>query len=503
VSRTPAGALLSLMVDAKAGVPLHQQIYEGIREAILSGRLGPGARLASTRSMAADLAVSRTTVLTAVAQLTAEGYLVGHVGSGTRVTRLLPDNLMATRPRGFAAARAGVGPRLSDRSQCYTVGPAPRVGPARPFWSCTPSVDTFPIEAWARLHTNHWRSVPRSRLGYGDPLGDRALRDAIAAYVRRARGVRCENEQVMVVSGSQQAFFLCAQLLLDSQDTAWIEEPCYPFARAALRTAGARVLGVPVDGEGLVVSAGLRQHSRPKLIHVTPSHQYPLGVAMSIGRRFELLRAAGRANAWVLEDDYDSEYRYGSRPLPALQGLDRDGRVIYIGTFSKTLWPALRIGFLVLPASLIEPFRQARAIIDRHSPAVEQAVLADFINEGLLERHIRRMRAMYLERRDVLVDAIRRELHDALDVRDADSGLYVVGWLRSGLSDAVVANAAAERGVDVLPISTFYETPPRVGGFVLGYGAYPPAAIRQGVKRLKAVLAGLTGLGLSSHSLEQ
>ncbi len=288
----------------------------------------------------------------------------------------------------------------------------------------------------------------------------------------------------MIVSGAQQAFFLCAQLLLDSRDAVWMEDPGYPFARLALQSTGARIVPVPIDASGLDVVSGTQRQPKPKLVYVTPSHQCPLGMAMTVARRLELLRFAGRARAWVLEDDYDSEYRYRSRPLPALQSLDRDDRVIYVGSFSKTLLPCVRLGFLVLPTGLVETFVNARTVIDRYSPTVEQAVLATFISDGSFERHVRRMRAMYMERRDVLLESLRDEMRGETQVSEMDAGLYVTGWLQQGVSEKAVVAAAAERGVDTLPISSFYQRPPVRGGLVLGYGAYPPAAIRDAVKRL-------------------
>jgi GntR family transcriptional regulator/MocR family aminotransferase len=288
----------------------------------------------------------------------------------------------------------------------------------------------------------------------------------------------------MVVSGAQQAFFLCAQLLLDSKVAFWMEEPGYPHARRALSATGARVVPVPVDGEGLVVTSGRDRHAKPRLVYVTPSHQCPTGAAMSAEGRLELLEYAGRARAWVIEDDYDSEYRFFSRPLPALQSLDRHNRVIYVGSLSKTMLPCLRVGFIVLPPPLVEPFGRARAVIDRHSPTVEQQALADLIDDGLFERHIRRMRALYLERRGVLVEAIRGELNDAIEVPETDAGLYVLGWLRGGLNEDALLSAASARDVRLLPVSAFYSRRSRRGGLVLGYGAYSAEAIREGVRRL-------------------
>jgi GntR family transcriptional regulator / MocR family aminotransferase len=492
MARQPAGALLNVVLDARSKTPLHRQIYDGVRHAILSGRLAAGTRLASTRSTAADLDVSRTTVTSAFAQLMAEGYVVGRIGSGTRVSNALPEKTISTRAARVGSPGSGARPTFSSHSRLYGSGLRAPLPPVRPFWPGNPSVEAFPVREWARLVARQWRSTAACQLQYGDPLGDAALRTAIAAYVARARGVRCEREQVMIVSGAQQAFFLCAQLLLDSDDAVWMEEPGYPFARLALQSTGARMVPVPVDADGLNVMSGRTLEPKPKLVYVTPSHQCPLGVAMSVARRLELLQFVDNANAWVIEDDYDSEYRYRSRPLPALQSLDRDGRVIYVGSFSKTLLPCLRLGFLVLPRRLTEMFARARAVIDRHPPTVEQAVLAAFINEGAFDRHVRRMRAMYLERRDVLMKALRDQMRNDIQVAARDAGLYVVAWLQHGLAEKAIVAATAARGVDTLPVSTFYQRPPDRVGLVLGYGGYSPEAIRQGVQRLSDAVREVT-----------
>jgi GntR family transcriptional regulator / MocR family aminotransferase len=490
--RRPAGALLSVALEPRSRTPLHRQIYDGVRRAILDGRLPPGTRLPSTRSIAGDLAVSRMTVLDAFAQLSDEGYLVGRVGSGTHVSRTIPDTRLTAAAGRPLLPGAGPRPSLSERSHLFEGGLGKPAAPGRPFWPANPAVDAFPVREWATRLARHWRSIRRSELEYGAPSGHRRLREALAAYVGRARGVRCTGDQVMVVNGAQQAFFLCAQLLLDPRDVAWMEEPGYPYARLALRSTGARVVSVPVDEEGLVVARGRGRGSPPKLVYVTPAHQCPLGVAMTVSRRLELLQFARDRNAWVLEDDYDSEYRYGSRPLPALQSLDRDGRVVYVGSLSKTLLPALRIGFAVLPPSLVEPFGAVRAVIDRHPPGVEQGALAAFIEDGSFERHIRRMRALYLERRQVLLEGLRAGVGDAIRVGGTDAGLYVVGWLHGVAGEPEVVASAAAHGVAVVPLSGFYQgTPPRPG-LVLGYGAYSPAAIRDGARRLGKAIAAAT-----------
>lgn len=365
-----------ISVDRSSAAPLHRQLYEGLREAILSGRLSAGALLPSTRELAAGLGVSRNTATSAYAQLLAEGYLEGRVGSGTYVARSLPDDLLRARSGpGGEPGGAGAEVALSRRGRLLAATPtttARDAGPARAFRPGIPALDAFPFGLWRRLESRFWRRPPPGLLGYGDPAGYGPLRAGISAYLRAARAVRCSPEQVIVVSGSQQALDLAARVLLDPGDAAWVEEPGYAGARAALLGAGARLVPVPVDEEGLDVAAGARLGPDARLVHVTPSHQYPLGATMSLARRLELLGWARRSGAWVLEDDYDSEYRYAGRPLEALQGLDAEGRVIYVGTFSKVLFPSLRLGYLVLPPDLVDAFAAARELTDRHPPGPDQ-----------------------------------------------------------------------------------------------------------------------------------
>jgi GntR family transcriptional regulator / MocR family aminotransferase len=445
-------AVVSL--DEASPVPLYRQLYDELRGAILGGRLGSGSRLPSTRDLAADLGVSRNTVSNAFLQLCAEGYLEGKVGSGTYVSRSLPDDLLLARPsarpeapRMPPSARADSG--LSRRGKLLAVTPATatvRRGRPRAFRSGVPALDAFPSETWARLAARCWRGAPQSLFGYGDPAGYRPLREAIAEYLGAVRAARCSWEQVIVVSGSQQALDLGARVLLDPGDTAWVEDPCYPAARGALVGSGARLAPVTVDSEGLDVAAGETRAVDARLAYITPSHQYPLGVTMSLARRLALLDWANRSGAWILEDDYDSEYRYSGRPLSSLQGLDDGGRVLYLGTFSKVLSPALRLGYLVVPPDLVDAFVAARALVDRHSPMMEQAVLVEFIAEGHFARHVRRMRSLYAERRDALVEALGRGLAGLIEVGAVDAGLHLVGWLPEGTDDREASRRAAALG---------------------------------------------------------
>jgi GntR family transcriptional regulator/MocR family aminotransferase len=491
-----------ITLDPAGPVPLHRQLYERLRAAILAGQLAPGTRLPSTRSLAAELGVSRTTALTAFQQLGDEGYLDGRVGAGTTVAELsgqVPAALGAPGTPGTPAERgrpaAASRPALSARGAALAGTPW-RLRPAgarpggrpRAFQLGVPALDAFPRQVWARTLTRRARHSLGELLGYQDPAGYRPLREAIAAYLGMARGVRCSPERVLVVGGAQAGLNLAARLLLDPGDPVWVEDPGYYGARGALVGAGARQVPVPLDADGLDVDGARRREPGARLAYVTPSHQFPLGVTMSLPRRLALLAWAEEAGAFVLEDDYDSEYRYVGRPLPALQGLDRAGRVIYVGSFSKVLFPALRIGYLVVPDDLVDAFTAAQRFGEIHVPALEQAALADFIAGGHLGRHVRRMRALYAARGRTLVRAVRRAAGEALEVRSAHAGLHLVGWLPAGADDRAAAAGAAAHGVEAQPLSAHALRPPVRGGLLLGYAAVPEPEIERAAGRLAAAL---------------
>jgi GntR family transcriptional regulator / MocR family aminotransferase len=478
---------LLVRLDTRLRQGLQQQIYAGIRRAILEGIVGSGTRLPSSRALAADLGVSRTTTLLAMQQLQGEGYLTARRGSGTSVAAELPEDLVQLR-RPPAGVRH---PGLSRRGVAVVATPpgARRLdGPPRAFRLGTPAIDLFPVSLWSRLASRRLRSVTSAQLDYGDPAGLRALREAIADHVQAARGTRCDAGQVLIVAGAQQGFELVCRVLLDPGDRVWMEEPGYPGARSALRAAGARIVPIRVDGEGLDVELGARRAADARLVYVTPSHQYPLGVPMSLPRRLALLQWARAARAWVIEDDYDSEFRYGARPVPCLHGLDVDGRVIYVGSFSKTLFPALRLGFVIVPPDLQAGLVSARAAADQHPPTLDQAVLADFIGEGHFARHLRRMRVAYRERLEALTAAARRYCGDTLRVRPVRTGLHAVADL-DGVDAGHVAREAAARGVEATPLSAYFARPGRpVNGLVLGFGAVRPEAARRGMERLASAI---------------
>ena len=484
-------------LDGESRTPLYRQLYDSLRRAILTGLLAPGTRLQSSREMAAELNVSRNTVVNAYEQLLAEGYLEGQVGSGTYVSRALPEELLNAKALTRRCTRAvGKGVELSGRGRVFAAfAPAvPRAPePVRPFQTGVPALDSFPFDAWSKLLTRHWRSPAVALLGYGEPQGHAPLRRAIASYLGLSRAVRCTPEQVVVVDGAQMAFDLIARVLLDPGDPAWMEEPGYPGARSALIAAGARLAHVPVDAEGLDVAAGAGLEPGARLVYVTPSHQFPLGMTMSLPRRLALLDWASRAGAWVVEDDFDSEYRYEGRPLASLQGLDNDGRVVYVGTFSKFMFPSLRLGYIVAPPALVDAFIAARAMSGRHSPSVEQAVLTDFIEEGHFARHIRRMRTLYSARQAALVEALRKEAGGMLEVEPSDAGLQLTAWLPEGLDDREVSREAASRGLESRPMSLFYAGEPGRAGVILGYAAFNEREIRRGAVEFAAAVRACLG----------
>jgi GntR family transcriptional regulator/MocR family aminotransferase len=478
-----------------SGAPLYRQIYEAIRRFILSGEFAPGRKLPSTRALAAELNVSRITVVNAYDQLLAEGYLEGRTGAGTFVGAELPDDLLQTgaRKKAIPARVAPVPLRLSQFGKLLAAKNLSAVreqmtATFQPFQNGLTAVEEFPFETWARLAARWQRNPTRSVLGYGDPQGYRPLREAIAAHLAAARGINAAPEQVVITAGAQQALDLTARIFITPGDSVLTEEPCYLEARGAFEAAGANIIPVPVDSEGIDIAGVPAGGARAKLVYVTPSHQYPLGVTMSLSRRLALIEWARGAEAWIIEDDYNSEFRYAGRPLAALQGLDPAGRVIYIGTFSKTIFPSLRLGCLVLPDELVDVFTAARALTDVHSSLIDQAVLAEFISEGHFARHVRRMRTLYESRQRILLEECRKQLGGLLEVEKADAGMHLVGWLPEGVDDMVISKKATEQGVRLAPVSEYYVNRPARGGFILGYTAFDEKRIVAGVKIMKTLL---------------
>ncbi len=494
--------LLALDLDRKSKVSLHRQLYDQIREAVLTGRLAPGMRLPSSRTLASELGCSRNTAVTAFDQLLSEGYLAGQVGSGTYVSHVLPEELLTLS--SSSPVRSGretpekPPPRrrgLSKRGEVLAAFRRGRRVAARAFTPGVPELELFPFDVWARLLGRVWRRPPEALRRHGDHAGYEPLRRAIADYLRTARGLDCDWEQVLITSGAQQGLDLVARTLLDPGDRVWVENPGYRGLRGPLFAAGADAVPLPVDEEGISVVAGLECAAAARMAIVAPSHQYPLGVTMSLARRLELLAWAREADAWIVEDDYDSEYRYEGRPLSALQSLDDadNGRVVYLGSFSKVMFPSLRLGYLVVPEDLIQPMARARGTLDDHPTAISQPALAAFISEGHFAAHVRRMRVLYAARQAVLLEEIARHLGGQLEVQPDEAGLHLVAHLSSDLaarmSDQEAAARAEAEGLSVSPLSDYYDGDADRQGLMLGYAAVPEEEIRLAVRKLAQALS--------------
>ncbi len=494
---------------------LYQQLYQSLRSAILAGQLAPGTRLPATRAMARELGVSRNTVLLAYEQLLAEGYAVGQTGSGTFVASSLPDAMLtaAAVPEAIECAPQEASPRLSAYGR-HAAAHAPMIPPSEParasalrydFRYGLPAVEEFPHDIWRRLLARRARSASLRSLRYGPPEGYAPLREAIADYLRRSRAVVCDPDQIVVVNGSQQALDLTARILLDPGDRVVIEEPHYQGARQVFLAAGAELLPGRVDAEGLDITALPKAAAEARLAFVTPSHQYPSGAIMSLARRLALLSWAEDTDAYVLEDDYDSEYRYEGRPVEAVQGLDRNGRVIYVGTFSKVLFPALRLGYMVLPRPLVQPILAAKWLTDRHTSTLEQEMLTDFIREGHFERHLRRSRTRNAALRTALLEALDTHLGSRISISGANAGIHLLIWLHDVAPDQLdgLITAAACADVGLYAVTPYYLTPPSQAGLLLGYAAMTETDIREGIERLATVLnqqhtRGITTAAVSS-----
>ncbi|MGH6827658.1 MAG: PLP-dependent aminotransferase family protein [Rhizomicrobium sp.] len=479
---------LPIALDAGGIRPLYRQLADWFQQAILEGRLRPGQRVPSTRSLAQDLKISRIPVLTAYEQLHAEGYLETFRGAGTSVAAAIPRE--AFMPRSARpASDPNRNPQVSRRMRRMMAGPPdPTLGGLGPFRVSLPALAQFPGRIWSTLVARHARNPCRLALAYSGPMGYLPFRETIAEYLGTARAVDCDASQVMVVAGSQQGLSIIVRALLDHGDTVWMEEPGYPGAHRAFELADVKAVAVPVDQDGLDVREGIRRAPRARAVYVTPSHQYPLGMTMSAARRIMLLKWAATRRAWIIEDDYDSEYRFGSRPLGALQGMGRGDRVIYVGTFSKVLFPSLRIGYLVVPKELVPAFSMARDALDLFAPVLFQKALTDFIREGHFARHIRRMRMFYMTRRRMLVEALTANLAGAIEIASADAGMHLVCLLPRGMNDRDLSRKAAAVGISVIPLSTCYLGKPERPGLVLGYGGTERDEIERSVRLLAQIL---------------
>ena len=469
----------AIAIDTRSSLPLHRQIYDAWRRGILSGRFRKGDRVPSSRELARALRVSRSTVTQAYDQLFAEGYLETSHGSGTFVRGDLHEHSL---PAPFEAQVKATAPpiklsRFGARLQKDFVS-APQRDDHICFSRWSPDVTRFPIEVWRKLVSRHLKTPVRGLLDYAKQAqGYEPLRKEIAAYVSRSRAVHCTADQVLVLNGSQQALDLCARVLCDPGDVAAFENPGYLGTRRIFEAAGVRLRPAQVDHQGITIE---NLPSNARLVYVTPSHQFPIGVSMSLPRRLELLAWARKHRAILIEDDYDSEYRYSGPPLPALQGLSQDVPVVYCGTFSKVMFPALRIGFAILPDALLAPFRRAKWLSDRSTPAIEQMALTDFLAEGHLERHIRRMRHLYGDRRAVLVESLERHFGASIEILGEAAGMHVALRAR-GLG---LEQRAKRQKVEIVSTEPFYLGTPRTDEYLLGFSTLSEHSIREGVRRL-------------------
>lgn len=490
MKRVASGFLPMIAVDRRASRPLHRQIYDAFRAAIVDGRLRPGQRVPSTRVLAREIAVSRFPVLNAYAQLLAEGYLESRVGSGTVISGSLPEQMTTSGPANTKSPATQRGPRRVARrcSRLPLKQDFPWIVHFGPFRVGQVALDQFPVHLWSSLVARRARGLNAASVHYGNSMGHESLRCAVANYLKISRSVRCDAGQILIVNGSQQALEITARVLLDPGARVWIEDPSYRLARDVFAVSECNLVPVPVDAEGLNVAAGKRKYRRARAAFVTPSHQFPLGVTMSASRRLQLIEWAQSSGAWIIEDDYDSELRYESLPIASLQGLDANSRVIYIGTFSKVVFPALRMGYIVVPPDLIERFATMRRAMDLGTPTLDQQVLADFIEEGHFARHIRRMRIHYGALRRVLFDNLTRILGESIEVVGDEAGMHLTVFLRKGERDEDLARRAVDHGLSLWPLSRMYMSEPRQG-LVLGFGGTTMQGIPDAVRRMGQLLA--------------
>jgi len=482
-------------LDRTATEPLHHQLSRQIRDELRLGDFGQSSsRLPSSRTLAAELGVSRLTVSEAFAQLHAEGYLVTKPGSGTFVADPLPEAFLnadhaESSPEKSQETRISERvKRMSDRrsGEQFDFGPT-EAAPGVLLQSGIPAVDEFPLAVWERLRAQVLAKKGANLLRYGSNRGDADLREAIAAYLCDFRGAHCHPDQILIVAGMQQAMLISTMAVVDPGEEVWMEDPGFHQARRVFALAGARVVPRAVDAEGLVIR-GAPRRAAPRLIYLTPSHQFPMGVTMSLKRRKALLEFAQDRGAYILEDDYNAEFRFNRPPLPCLQGLDRHGRVIYAGTMSKILFPSLRLGYLLVPAPLADAVAKLRTAIDQHSPTIDQATLARFITEGFYLSHVRRMRRIYAERRELFIEQFNKLLGDRFTLDIADAGLHALAWFRSEKDFALLQRIQPGLGVKISPLSFFCIEAKLPPALVLGFAAWSPAQIREGVTRLARAL---------------
>lgn len=481
----------TINININSEIALHRQVYIELKQAILTGRLKPAEKIPSTRALADILGLSRTTVTQSYEELISEGYLETIKGSGTFISEHLPEKLLQTKStttlkREIISTNITV--KLSKYGQKLTRIPlipkSENIKISFDAWS--PDLKYFPLKEWGKLLSRFCRSEENELLGYDtDPLGYWPLREAIAKYLNRARAVNCNGSQVIIVNGSQQGLDFVARAFIDAGDIVAIEDPGYLGAKQSFTAYGAKLQPIKVDNNGFMVDQLKAKSKKPvKLVYLTPSHQFPTGVVLSLPRRLELLAWATEKNLLIIEDDYNSEYRYSGRPIPALQGLNHNNNVIYIGTFSKVLFPALRVGYLVVPPALVKIFSQIKYLADRLTPMMEQSVLTEFINNGSLERHIRKMRTIYHVRRKVMVTALTEHFGHNIEIVSENAGMHLMVRLKSKLVEQEIIERAANKGIEIISAQNYYLKPNRKNEFIFGYATLTEKTINDGIAKL-------------------
>ena len=491
--KSPSGVLLQgLTLERSSGVPLYKQLETGLRKLILSGTLRARQKLPSTRELAGEIGISRITIKSVYEQLVAEGYVQATSGSGTFVADgleievspqvgRLPDEV----PRKI---------NLTDRARSISsTNASVRQGKTEPFRPGVPALDLFPIKPWNKYLREATNTSYRD-LSYGSVKGNADLRRSIASYLSDARGMQADSEQIVITSGAQQAFVLIAFSLLTRGDTVWYENPGHIAGRDIMQVMGANVAPVPIDAEGIDLEFAIKNYPSPKLIFTTPSHQQPLGTTMSLARRLSLLSYAQENDAWIIEDDYDSEFRYRGRPLPTLSALDAERRVLYVGTFSKSMFAAIRLGYIVVPPEMVDAIGKTKILLGQNSsPLVEQA-LSRFMDDGRFVEHIRRMRRVYRERRDLLFDCLSSTCAESLTPQPSDAGMHMLAWLNGGVNDLTAHRALLDVGIESLPLSVYSVYPIERSALVLGFSNVREERLPGLVGRMSNTLRSLSDL---------
>ena len=484
------GALLStLEIDRRCGVPIYRQIEDFLRKMILGGTLLPSQKLPSTRELALELGVSRITIKSVYEQLISEGYVQGQTGAGTFVSKGL-DSETPVVPSIQITEKEYLDGNFSQTAEHISLSQAStRYGSIMPFRPGVPALDKFPIKKWSKYISRATTKSDLANLSYGGLLGSKKLRTSIAHHLADSRGMKVNPEQILITSGAQQAFVLISYVLMNKNDSIWYENPGHIAGRDVMKIAGGHVSPVPIDNEGLNLPYAILNFPKPKLIFTTPSHQQPLGITMSLTRRLALLKYAAKNDSWVIEDDYDSEFRYRGRPLPALAALDNVGRVLYVGTFSKSLFPSVRIGYVVLPEMLMDAFAKTRNILGQTSSAITEEALSNFMDDGAFAEHIRKMRRLYRDRRDILIKALQEYCCNILVPQQTDAGMHIIADLKNGMTDRFAHSKLLNSDIDSLPLSIYYDGPVERKALVLGFSGIQKSLIPTLVNEMSRVLS--------------